>query len=148
MKMKTAAVTVLTGCMLLATAVVQAAPIDDLRAALNRKHDPVGTYTLQLTIPFKTLKTMESKTILDLQTSPYCAKAVTTTSLGGENPESSTIYDTIEGNRTKTYSQKILHKGDKEKSWVYKYTPIEGSTNVIDSIRPDSFRVCERCGIG
>lgn len=103
---------------------------------------------MQLTILFKTLKTMESKTILNLQTSPYCAKAMTTTYMGGENPESSTIYDTIEGNRTKTYSQKILHKGDKEKSWVYKYTPIEGSTNVIDSIRPDSFRVCERCGIG
>jgi hypothetical protein len=59
--------------------------------------------------------------------------------MGGENPETSTIYDTIEGHSTKTYSQKILHKGDKEKSWVYKYTPIEGSTNVVDSIRPDSF---------
>jgi hypothetical protein len=139
MKMKTAAVALLTGCVLFASAAVQAAPIDDLRAALNRKHDPVGTYTLQLTIPFKTLKTMESKTVLDLQTSPYCAKAVTTTTLGGENPETSTIYDTIEGHSTKTYSQKILHKGDKEKSWVYKYTPIEGSTNVVDSIRPDSF---------
>lgn len=139
MKMKKVVAIAISGCIFFAATAVQAAPIDDLRAALNRKHDPVGTYTLQLTIPFKTLKTMESKTILDLQTAPYCAKAVTTTTMGGENPETSTIYDILEGNKTKTYSQKLLHKGDKTKAWVYKYTTVEGSTNVVDSIRPDSF---------
>jgi hypothetical protein len=138
MKMKKAAIAVMTGCMLFAGAVVQATPMSDLTAALDKKQDPAGSYKVVMTIPFKTLKTMVSTTNLDLQTSPYCARAVIVTTIGGENPETSTIYDIQEGNKTKTYSQKYLHKGDKEKSWVYRYNTIEGSTNVIDSVKPES----------
>ena len=138
MKMKKLALAVWAGCLIFAAASAQAAPYDDLKAALEKKHDPAGAYTLNLNIPFKTLGTMVSNTVLDLQTQPYCAKAVTTTTIKGENPETSTIYDTMEGNQVKTYSQVTLHKGDKTKSWVYKLTPVEGGGSVVDSVRPDS----------
>ncbi len=138
MTMKKFAVALAAGCLMLASTVAHATPMSDLQAALNKKQDPVGTYVLQMDIPFKSLKTLESKTTLDLQTSPYCAKAVILTTMGGENPETSTIYDTIEGNRTKTYSQKLLHKNDKEKSWVYRYTQIQGSTSIVDTLKPQS----------
>lgn len=137
MNIKKILATVVVGCSVLVSSIALAAPIDDLNAALDKLQDPAGHYVLNLVIPFAHLDTMKSKTELNLQTQPYKAHAVITTVMGKQAPATSEFYETQEGNRIKHYEQKLLHKGDKTKSWTYSYSAMEGKS-VLDSVKPHS----------
>lgn len=129
--------TMAAGCLVLASSMALAAPKDDLTAALNRMKDPVGTYNIEMKIPFAHLDTLTSHVKLDLQTSPYVAHAVINTTMGKQSPSVTELYEIQEGNQIKTYNQELLHSGDKTKSWVYSYSPA-AKGSISDSLEPES----------
>ena len=124
--------------MLVASAVASAAPIDDLKAAVQGFKKPTGTYVVQLHIPFAHLDTMNTKSVIDLQTEPYCVKIATSAAMGTKDPTTSVTYEEIVNNNVKTYSQETLKKGDTTKSWVYTLDPLKPGETIENSIRPDS----------
>lgn len=137
MQLKKMFATLAAGCLVLTSSMTLAAPKDDLTAALNRMKDPVGTYNMEMKIPFAHLDTLTSHVKLDLQTSPYVAHAVITTSMGTQAPSVTELYEIQEGNQIKTYNQELLHSGDKSKAWVYSYSPA-AKGSISDSLEPES----------
>ncbi len=137
MQLKKVLTTVAAGCLIMASSMALAAPKDDLTAALNRMKDPVGTYNIEMRIPFAHLDTLTSHVKLDLQTSPYVAHAVITTVMGKQAPSVTELYEIQEGNQVKTYNQELLHPKDKTKSWVYSYSPA-AKGSISDSLEPTS----------
>lgn len=117
---------------------VQAAPQDDLVNALNLLKNPTGHYLIDMEIPFQKLDTMRSNTSMDIQANPFCMRAYTTTLMGKQEPTKSTLYEVMEGQQLKTYSQKVLKKDKKTnvKTWVYDYSDIEGGAGFLSTLNP------------
>ena len=124
--------------MMTVATVVHAAPIDDLNASVQKYQNPTGTYQLHMTIPFKNVDTMNTDSTIDIQASPYCARVKNVVSMGKQAPDTSWVYEEQVGNQMKTYTQETLHKGDKNKSWVYELTDIKPGETIMNAVDPKS----------
>lgn len=127
------------GVLFALSTIASAAPIDELKAAVQKFKQPTGTYVVQLHIPFTHLDPMNTKSVIDLQTEPYRVKISTSAAMGTKEPTTSVTYEEMVNNNIKTYSLETLKKGDKTKSWVYTLDQVKPGETIENSIRPDSF---------
>jgi len=124
--------------MMTVASVVSAAPIDDLKASVQKYSNPTGTYVLHMNIPFKSLDPMNVNSTIDIQAQPYCARVKNVVSMGKQAPTTSWVYEEQVGNKMKTYSQETLHKGDKTESWVYELTDIKPGETIMNAVNPNT----------
>lgn len=124
--------------MMLVSSIASAAPIDDLKASVQKYRNPQGTYVLKMNIPFTKLDPMNVDSTIDIQVSPYCARVKNVVSMGKQAPTESWIYEEQVGNQMKTYSKEKLNKNDKTETWVYELDPIAPGDTIMNAVNPNT----------
>lgn len=131
-------VTLGLAAMLALSTVVSAAPIDDLKASVQKYRNPTGTYLLKMNIPFTKIDPMNIDSVIDIQAEPYCARVKNSVVMGKQQPTTSMIYEEKVGNQLKTYTKEKLHKTDKTESWVYELDPIAPGETIMNAVNPNT----------
>ncbi len=134
--MKKTCLALCTSVLMLSSVAVEAAPREDLAAALENWKNPEGHYIINMHIHFPVLGELTSDNVLDIQAKPFIIRNQNHTKIGKAD-STNTFYEVQEGNRLKSYDMETIgHGTDAKKQWVYKYTPLEGGGNAIDSLHP------------